>query len=94
MLHISAGQQDGWKHTWAPSHESFLRRLRPLAELRRLAFTRDMYSYHLDDAFFEYQAYSRLHAEAWDLHSQCMRAEAIKDGKAFPELKFIHDDPV
>jgi len=90
VLHLSSGFQDGWRHDWPIRHDTIISHLKPLRGLRRLAFTRDVYSYSRQGQLFEYSSYLQLRDEAWELHHRCMRAEAIKYAKAFPNLEFIH----
>jgi hypothetical protein len=89
-LHLSSGFQDGWRHDWPIRHDTIISRLKPLRRLRRIAFTRDVYSYIREGQLFEYANYHQLRHDAWDLHHQCMRAQALAYAKAFPDLEFIH----
>jgi hypothetical protein len=90
VLHLSSGFQDGWRHDWPIRHETIISHLKSLRGLRRVAFTRDVYSYPREGQLFEYRSYLQLRENAWDLHHRCMRAEALMYAKAFPNLEFIH----
>ncbi|KAF1816126.1 hypothetical protein P152DRAFT_111348 [Eremomyces bilateralis CBS 781.70] len=43
QLHISSGQQAGWRHDWLIDHDAIRTTLFPLRKLKRLAITRDSY---------------------------------------------------
>lgn len=43
QLHLSAGYQFGWRHDWLIKHEEMRKYLRPLHNLRKIAFSRDSY---------------------------------------------------
>lgn len=45
QLHLSAGEQYGWKHDWRIEHTVMRLYLSKLRKLRRLAFSRDSYSH-------------------------------------------------
>jgi hypothetical protein len=89
-LYLSSGFQDGWRHDWPIRHDTIISRLKALKRLRRIAFTRDIYSYNREGQLFEYANYFQLHHDTWDLHHQCMRAQALAYAKAYPDLEFIH----
>lgn len=42
-LHISCGNQNGWRYDWFIDHEAIRYNLSPLRNLKRLLFTRDSY---------------------------------------------------
>ena len=44
QLHLSAGDQYGWRHNWLIDHEVMRKYLHTLPILRKLAFSRDSYS--------------------------------------------------
>ena len=44
QLHLSAGNQFGWRHDWPIDHQVMQRYLRNLPLLKKLAFSRDSYS--------------------------------------------------
>lgn len=44
QLHLSAGEQCGWKHDWLIDHNAMLYHVSQLPCLRRLAFSRDSYN--------------------------------------------------
>jgi hypothetical protein len=90
VLHLSSSFQVGWRHDWPIRHDTIISRLKPLRGLRRVAFTRDAYSYSREGQLFEYASYIQLRNDAWELHHRCMRAEALSYAKAFPKLEFIH----
>jgi hypothetical protein len=89
-LHLSSGFQDGWRHDWPVRHDAIISRLKPLKRLRRIAFTRDAYSYFREGQLLEYANYAQLRHDAWDLHHQSMRTQALTYAKAFLDLEFIH----
>jgi hypothetical protein len=43
QLHISSGDQIGWKHNWFIDHDAIRANLFPLRKLKRIAITRDSY---------------------------------------------------
>ncbi|KAL8772282.1 MAG: hypothetical protein Q9209_002494 [Squamulea sp. 1 TL-2023] len=43
QLHLSAGEQHGWRHTWLVDHFQIRESLQRLTALRRLAISRDTY---------------------------------------------------
>ena len=45
QIHLSAGEQCGWKHTWLINHNALRRHLRTLPLLKKIAFSRDTYNY-------------------------------------------------
>lgn len=89
-LHLSSGFQAGWRHDWPIHHDTIISCLKPLRRLRRIAFTRDVYSYIHQGQLFEYNNYLQLRHEAWNLHHENMCAQALAYSKAFPDLEFIH----
>ncbi|KAL9123788.1 MAG: hypothetical protein Q9217_006816 [Psora testacea] len=90
VLHLSSGFQVGWRHDWPICHDTIISRLKPLRRLRQVAFTRDVYSYTREGRLFQYASYLQLRYDAWDLHHQCMLAQALAYAKAFPKLEFIY----
>jgi hypothetical protein len=58
VLHLSSGFQDGWRHDWPIRHETIISHLKSLRGLRRVAFTRDVYSYPREGQLFESAATS------------------------------------
>lgn len=71
-------------------HNTIINHLRPLGELRRIAFSHDAYSYPSEGELIEYDDYSELRNKAWGLHQANMRGKARRYAKAFPNLEFIH----
>lgn len=90
-LHLSSGFQHGWRHDWAIRHHNISLQLKPfLRRLRRIAFTRDGYSYPRFGRLFQYENYYELRRADWDSHKKHMRVMALLYTNAFPTLEFIH----
>lgn len=89
-LHLSSGNQVGWRNNWLVDHLTLLENLKPLKRLRRLAFTRDAYSYTRYGSTHEYSSYKDLRVCAWDDHCQNMRKMANAYACAFKNLKLLH----
>lgn len=49
QIHLSAGNQSGWRHDWLIDHEIMRKHLAKLPSLKRIAFSRDSYNYHDTD---------------------------------------------
>ncbi|RKF78053.1 hypothetical protein GcM1_214020 [Golovinomyces cichoracearum] len=89
-IHLSSGCQLGWRNDWPINHEALIAGLKKLKNLRRIAFTRDSYSYSRHDFMFEYNSYNQLRHDAWDLHERKMGETAYAYAKAFPNLELLH----
>ena len=65
QLHLSAGCQHGWRHSWFIDHELMRSRLRNLTSLKRIAFSRDVYANGVE--LFDPQRYyeDRMHSDIW-----------------------------
>jgi hypothetical protein len=62
QIHLSAGEQSGWRHDWLIDHEAMRSSLRSLPHLKKVAFSRDTYdnglewseiSHYYVDRYFE-----------------------------------------
>lgn len=49
QIHLSAGNQFGWRHDWLIDHEIMRKYLARLPSLKRVAFSRDSYNFHDTD---------------------------------------------
>lgn len=45
QIHLSAGDQHGWRHNWLIDHELMRQHLGKLPNLKRIAFSRDSYNF-------------------------------------------------
>ena len=46
QIHLSAGNQFGWRHDWLIDHKIMRKHLAKLPSLKRIAFSRDSYNFH------------------------------------------------
>ena len=81
QVHLSAGQQSGWKCDWVIDHESMRKYLEKLPCLRKIALGRDFYCsgpiYHRD--------------QVWEgKHRACVKAEATQYVIAMPKLEWLY----
>ena len=90
QIHLSAGEQLGWKYDWRINHDSLRRYLRTLPLLEKLAFSRDSYS---SDVFgIETELYyTQWDSQRWEpRHRRRIVDQAKKYVKVMPQLKWIY----
>ena len=92
QIHLSAGNQFGWKHDWLINHESLRHYLRALPLLEKIAFSRDCY-----DSLFSLEPQGTYYLEVEDVgnraesqHRQRILDEASKYVSAFDRLGWIY----
>lgn len=54
QIHLSAGNQSGWRHTFQINHKEMRKHLQKLIFLKKIAFTRDSYRYESGGPSLEY----------------------------------------
>ncbi|RKF56323.1 hypothetical protein OnM2_082023 [Erysiphe neolycopersici] len=89
-LHLSSGCQIGWRNDWPVNHDAIKDGLKSLQRLKKIALTRDVYSYTRNGFTYEYNSYKELRFDAWDLHWNSMREKTLAYAKAFPEMELVH----
>ena len=103
QIHLSAGEEYGWKHDWLINHNSMRRYLRKLFSLQKIAFTRDTYltempwsvgnSYYVDRYVRDEGDVSDLDSQhrIWELrHRKRMLGEANEYARVLPKLKWLY----
>lgn len=100
QIHLSAGNQFGWKHDWLIDHDSLRRHLCKLPLLEKMAFSRDSYSsqdswllggehYYAQTDLFSARGEGR--AEDWERgHRQRILDEANEYVKVMPKLEWMY----
>ncbi|POS85708.1 hypothetical protein EPUL_005191 [Erysiphe pulchra] len=89
-LHLSSGSQIGWRNDWPVNHDAIKDGLMSLQSLKKIALTRDVYSYARNGFTHEYNSYKELRIDAWDLHWNSMREKALAYAEAFPDMELVH----
>ncbi|KAI6244461.1 hypothetical protein HI914_07443 [Erysiphe necator] len=89
-LHLSSGCQIGWRNDWPVNHDVIKNSLIPLKKLKKIALTRDVYSYTRNGFTYEYNSYKELRFDAWNLHWESMREKALAYAEAFPNIELVH----
>jgi hypothetical protein len=104
QIHLSAGEQLGWRHDWLINHESMRSFLRPLPYLRKLAFSRDSYdsgvvgslvSHYYEEASFDvgtvdFEEGETRHAIWERVHRKRILDEATKYADSLPKLEWLY----
>lgn len=87
-LHISAGNQVGWRHDWEISHDSIKSTLSPLEKLKSLLFTRDSYMGAHDPPELQTDYY-HMTDFSWSQHFTRMSRYVAAYSGVFPNLQFV-----
>ncbi|KAL3484464.1 hypothetical protein BJX62DRAFT_243893 [Aspergillus germanicus] len=66
QLHITSGNQGGWKHDWFVDHDIIRSNLSPLQKLKKLALTRDTYRVDNDELAEGYYSFRTPTAHDWE----------------------------
>ena len=93
QLHLSAGCQFGWKHTWLVNHNTMLKALSPLSSLKKLAFSRDTYQHKYSWVSAETYYIDKIvgRGETWEeVHQDRMLREADKYVWEMPNLSWVY----
>ncbi|MCJ1455392.1 hypothetical protein MMC28_005747 [Mycoblastus sanguinarius] len=106
QLHLSAGDQVGWRHEWMINHDSMRNHLYKLPLLKRLAFSRDTYKTGLSwvnvDMYYEnktlnnerpedLEAPREVNDKIWEReHRERMMSEAKKYAVVIPNLSWMY----
>ncbi|KAI1162171.1 hypothetical protein F5B18DRAFT_409018 [Nemania serpens] len=94
MLHLSAGQPDGWPHDWFVDHNKLRIYVGCLSHLRRLIITRDTYPLQSDEVnlldperYYDRRIPGSL---LWDTHKTRMLEHAFTYVQTLPMLEYLH----
>ena len=96
QIHLSAGQQYGWKHDWLIDHVTLRRYLSTVPSLERIAFSRDSYSrgeppMRPDSYYSQFQFSDTPVEQRWEnRHRRRMVGEAKKYIRLMPQLEWIY----
>lgn len=95
---VASESQNVWIRDWYVDHTMLRASLGPSlgGQLKRLAFTRDIYAYPFfpedpDAMTFSFRTYTDMRGTpCWQQHLQRMREQVIEYAKVFPRMEFIH----
>lgn len=102
QIHLSAGNQFGWRHNWLITHGLIRKQLRKLTCLGKIAFSRDSYSdgqlpstcdYYYEDKFFwrHRPITPEIREKKWErIHRKRMLIEANRYIRKMPRLKWLY----
>jgi hypothetical protein len=101
QLHLTAGEQLGWRHSWLINHNKMLKILSPLSSLEKLAFSRDTYQHkrynsqptetYYFDMVIDLEQRGDETAPAWEeMHRNRMLREADKYVWEMPKLTWLY----
>ncbi|KAF2664516.1 hypothetical protein BT63DRAFT_429280 [Microthyrium microscopicum] len=90
VIHLTAGRQQGLKLDWLVDHEPIRHHLGVLRNLKRIAFTRDIYSYPYKGRYVPYSDYLTLQKQNETSHFKFMHSCAYKYVQEWPFLQFLH----
>jgi hypothetical protein len=82
QLHISSGNQAGWRHNWFIDHDAIRAHLFPLRKLRRLTITRDSYRINNEltgEDIDAYYSFRRPDQDEWRRFIQQLPEDAVYD---------------
>ncbi|KHO10849.1 hypothetical protein MAA_11530 [Metarhizium robertsii ARSEF 23] len=91
-LHISAGNQSGWRRNWEISHDSLCSVLSPLERLKSLLFTRDSYARDWGPPVFQLNPdsdYYHTIGFSWSSHITTMSRYVTAYSSVFSNLQFM-----
>ncbi|KJK84948.1 hypothetical protein H633G_11227 [Metarhizium anisopliae BRIP 53284] len=91
-LHISAGNQSGWRRNWEISHDSVCSVLSPLERLKSLLFTRDSYARDWGPTVFQLNPdsdYYHTIGFSWTSHITTMSRYVAAYSSVFSNLQFM-----
>ena len=95
QIHLSAGEQCGWKHDWLIDHNTLRRHLRTLPLLGKLAFSRDSYIRDISgigpDLYYSQWEFTQNPKKQWEpRHRRRMLKEAKKYVRLMPQLEWMY----
>lgn len=102
QIHLSAGNQFGWRRDWQIDHKAMQKHFRTLTSLKRVAFSRDSYKTEFSSHSIEYYYVDRFFAEVnpqdpkerdrmWEqIHRTRMLTEANAYVQIMPQLEWIY----
>ena len=92
QIHLSTGNQFGWKHDWLINHKSLRRYLGALPLLQKIAFSRDSYNilFPMSPKGSYYSEVERIGTTGESQHCQWMFDEASKYVSVIARLEWIY----
>jgi hypothetical protein len=94
QVSLSAGEQFGWRHSWLIDHNAMRRTLANLTGLRKMAFSRDSYTYPGlagVESYYEALIPAEMDEALWESqHRDMILAEADKYVRILSKLEWLY----